>query len=70
MDYKSVVSSNIESIGYDAEQRILAVKYRSGGEYWYDGIDAETYRALMGSASKGTFVHSVIKNKSTGSRRI
>ena len=55
-------SSNVNSIGYDAESQTLEVRFKNqSGTYRYEGVSPEKYQALMAAPSKGKHIHSDIK---------
>jgi hypothetical protein len=55
MHRTTVESSNLRSVGYDANAKLLEVEFRSGRIYRYSGVDDETHQALMDSESKGGY---------------
>lgn len=55
MDRKPVPSSNIRSIGYDYELRVLEVEFNNGSTYQYAGVPQNIYEALMNASSHGAF---------------
>ncbi len=57
-----VVSSNINSIGYDPESSTLEVEFINSGTYQYYGVPEDIYLKLRSSASIGKFFHDHIKN--------
>jgi len=57
-----VQSSNLRSIGYDAETQTLEIEFTSGGVYQYYGVSSATFQGLMNAASHGTYFHQHIKN--------
>ncbi len=57
-----VSSSNIASIGYDVESKILEVEFNGGGIYQYSNVPNEVYQGLMNAPSHGKYFHSRIKN--------
>lgn len=61
--WEEVESSNIRSIGYDAELEELHIKFRSGSEYAYFGVPGEIYAEMMRAPSKGRFLAAEIKGK-------
>jgi len=63
-----VESSMIGEIGYDAGSKILAVTFKNGGTYHYEGIPAELVTALTSAKSIGKYFLSHIKPKYTGGR--
>jgi hypothetical protein len=56
-----VDSSVIMSIGYDAQRRLLKVRFRNGRVYWYLDVPATTYRSLMTAASIGKYFNENVK---------
>ena len=61
MEHKAVQSSNIESLGYDAERKVLEVKFRSGSLYQYEGVEQKVYDALLNAPSPTQYLNSSIK---------
>ena len=61
MDRESVQSSNIVSIGYDAESETLEVEF-NGSVYQYYNVPEHVYSSFMVASSKGQFLHINIKN--------
>jgi hypothetical protein len=61
MKWARVSSSNIVSVGYDEEQRILAIVYRGGRVYHYLEVPPERVLSLLRAESKGRFVNQEIK---------
>jgi len=55
MEHKTVKSSTIQSIGYDAKEKILEVLFNSGGLYRYSGVSKEVADAFLNSDSKGSY---------------
>lgn len=56
-----VQSSNIDSVGYDSEENILQIKFKSGGIYNYHNVPKRIYTTLLAAPSKGKFFHQEIK---------
>jgi hypothetical protein len=52
-----VESTNIASIGYDAEKRHLEVEFLDGSIYRYTGVSERRWRGLMAATSKGGYLH-------------
>jgi hypothetical protein len=59
----NVVSSNIESLGHDPGRHELHIKFLTGGQGIYHGVDRGTFDVMMGAPSKGKFLHKMIKPK-------
>lgn len=68
MDRISVTSSNLVSIGYDADTRVLEVEFTSGAVFLYYEVPADEHEAFMCSDSKGKFFNARIKKNYTFSR--
>lgn len=63
MERELVSSSNIRSIGYDADSMLLEIEFNSGAVYQYQGVPESEYDALMRAGSKGTYFNANIKNR-------
>ncbi|HEX7289885.1 MAG TPA: KTSC domain-containing protein [Conexibacter sp.] len=61
MRRRSVESSAIESVGYDARSRILEIEYAGGGVYRYVGVPQRAYELLLRAESHGVYVNRRIK---------
>lgn len=51
----AVASSNLASVGYAAEAKVLEVEFQSGAIYRYREVPQEVYAALMEASSKGQY---------------
>jgi len=58
---ESPESSNISRFGYDENHSILAVEFKSGGEYQYFDVPQVVFEQMQSSASKGQFLAQNIK---------
>lgn len=56
-----VSSSNIASIGYDPDRRVLEIEFLNGSVYQYFGVPESLYRGLMNASSHGSYFDSYIK---------
>lgn len=56
-----VISSNLASVGYDAESSMLEVQFKNGSVYRYIGIPVSVYEGLMAASSKGSYLDSHVK---------
>jgi hypothetical protein len=63
MNRTPVSSSNLASIGYDAESLILEVEFNNGRVYQYFDVPQGTYDELMSASSKGSYMNNVIKKQ-------
>jgi hypothetical protein len=62
MKRKSVSSSNLASVGYDAENQILEIEFSHGGVYQYFDVPKEEYQALMNASSLGSYFYHNIRD--------
>jgi len=56
-------SSQVMSMGYDAETQTMAVQFSRGGVYHYEGVSPQTFEAMHAHESPGTYLHQNIKGK-------
>lgn len=63
MDRISVSSSNISSIGYDAESQLLEVEFHDGSIYQYSDVPQSIYDGLMNASSHGQYMHQHIRDQ-------
>lgn len=47
-------SSAISAIGYDPDQRVMRVQFKTGKSYDYPGVQEGQHEALIGAKSIGT----------------
>ena len=62
MKRKPVVSSNLKSVGYDLNTRILEIEFHNGSVYQYYEVPSNVYEGLMKAPSHGKFFHAYIRN--------
>ena len=58
-----VSSSNLKSIGYDADARILEIEFQTGAVYRYSQVPESEYKGLMSAASHGKYFYANIRNR-------
>lgn len=63
MNWIIVSSSNVSSIGYNQTTNILGVTFHSGSTYYYHSVPQSVYHDFLNSYSKGSFVHTNLKDK-------
>ncbi len=64
MTMRPVVSSNVDSVGYDPATGSMEIRFRNGGHYRSAGkIPAHLHAGLMAAESKGKFWHAHLKGK-------
>lgn len=56
-----VISSNLASVGYDADSMILEVEFNNGSVYQYYNVPASVYRGLMSAPSHGSYLAHNVK---------
>jgi hypothetical protein len=61
MDRTPVTSTDLASIGYDADSSTLEVEFCKGGVYQYFGVPADIFESLMAAPSKGSYFNQTIK---------
>lgn len=57
-----VSSSNIASVGYDAESQIVYVAFLNGSTYAYKGVSAQEFENLRTAPSIGSYLNRNFKN--------
>ena len=62
MNRDPVQSSNLKSVGYDSEAKILEIEFHDGGIYQYLDVPADIHQGLISAPSKGKYHHAFIKN--------
>ena len=63
MNREYVTSSNVASIGYDAESCILEVEFNNGAIYHYYDVPSYIYDEIMNADSKGSYLHRNVKGE-------
>lgn len=58
-----VLSSNIESVGYNEERQVCKVRFKSGEEYEYANVLPAEYSGLLNAESVGKHLNAKIKGK-------
>jgi non-ribosomal peptide synthetase component F len=62
MNRTPVNSSNLRSVGYTSNTRILEIEFNTGTVYEYYDVPENIYQQLMAASSHGKFFHAYIKN--------
>jgi len=57
MNFLSVKSSNVHSVGYDEKNAILEIRFRSGGYYRYHDVKKDVFDKIGIAESVGKFVN-------------
>ena len=63
MELVRVNSTNVNSIGYEPQNKNLEVKFHNNKHYKYFNVPAELHKNLMLSISKGKFLHRYVYGK-------
>ena len=63
MERIAVSSSNISSVGYDANSSTLEIEFHSGGVYQYEGVPQSEYDVFIAADSKGKYFNANIKDR-------
>jgi hypothetical protein len=58
-----VVSSSINSVGFDPETSNLYVAFNNGSTYEYEGVPPEIFAELVNSMSIGAYLNKNIRNR-------
>jgi len=61
MERVPILSTAVESVGYDPRTHLLEVEYADGGVYRYFGVPPVEYAALMRAGSLGAHLNARIK---------
>lgn len=61
MNRMAVISSNVASVGYDANTMTLEVEFTNGSVYQYCDVPVTEYQALLNASSVGTYLNQNIK---------
>ena len=59
-----VESSQIRSVGFDAEKNEMEIEFKPGSIYKYDNVTQELFDEFMRAESKGKFFGQAIKSNS------
>lgn len=63
LEWVKVSSSNVAEVahtGFPTNQ--LHIRWKRGGRGYYIGVERAVYRRMLAAASKGKFVHRVLRN--------
>ena len=60
---ESPESSNIVQFGYDAERCVLAVMFKSGGQYEYYDVPQNVFEQMQAAPSRGQYLAQCIKGR-------
>ncbi|MCX2864605.1 KTSC domain-containing protein [Paucibacter sp. PLA-PC-4] len=63
MNRTPVSSSNIASVGYDADSSTLEIEFNNGTVYQYFDVNENVYNELIGAQSIGGYLAANIKGR-------
>ena len=55
LERRTVQSSDLASVGYDARRRVIEIEFHSGGIYRCLDVPKDVFAALLAAESKGRF---------------
>jgi hypothetical protein len=58
-----VVSSQIQSIGFDPVQKVMRIQFNRGGLYEYQNVEPETYSTILTAESVGAEFDKLVKKQ-------
>lgn len=61
--FKTVYSSNVQEIGYDAQEHELLVRWKSGKVSAYKGVSEDKALEIANAPSVGGILNAEIKNQ-------
>jgi hypothetical protein len=62
MQRQPISSSNLKTVGYDANTQTLEIEFHQGGVYQYDDVPENVYRGLLEAESAGTYFYREIRD--------
>ena len=70
MNRVSVSSSNLASVGYDAQAKVLEIEFLNGSVYQYANVPERIYAELLSAPSHGKYFDANIKKAGYAYTRI
>jgi len=70
MNRVRVSSSNLASVGYEPDMRVLEVEFLNGGIYQYSNVPAHVHSGLMSASSHGSYFDAYVKKGGYSYRKI
>jgi len=61
MEFKAVVSSNVQGVAYDEDASELYVEFKGGARYKYRGVPKDIYEGLLDASSPGGYMNDYVK---------
>ncbi|WP_255197763.1 KTSC domain-containing protein [Halorarius litoreus] len=62
MNRTPVSSSNLSSVGYDADTQTLEIEFNDGSVYQYSNVPTNIYEGLISAPSHGKYFHRNIRD--------
>lgn len=59
----NVESTNVKTIGYEADSQKLEVEYLSGQKYEYSNVPQKVFDGFITAVSKGKYLNQIIKGQ-------
>jgi hypothetical protein len=59
----NVDSTNVKTIGYEADSQKLEVEYLSGQKYEYSNVPQNVFDGFITAVSKGKYLNQIIKGQ-------
>ena len=63
MQFKPVISTAVEALGYDSMCNVLGVLFKNKRVYFYTGVPFSVYADFVTAESKGGFHTASVRNK-------
>jgi hypothetical protein len=63
IEWTDVDSSNVQSVAYDPESKILAVHFHGDRLYSYDDVQDDVYVAMVHAESVGKYLNQMIRGR-------
>lgn len=63
MKREPVKSSNLKSVGYDKDKKLLEIEFHTGAVYQYQNVLEPIYKQLVRAPSLGTYFHKTIRDQ-------
>ena len=61
MDWTPLASSNLNACRYDADERVLQIRFNSGRTYSYKDVPEDVFEGLQQASSPGQYFNSNVK---------
>lgn len=61
IDRTPVTSSNVASVGYDPDTKVMSIEFKDGSVYHYHDVESDLHEQLLAAKSIGSFLHKNVK---------